>query len=170
MKRSTSALLLAMSLAVVSLVHATVSVDYDKGVDFSRFTTYAWGEGTPAPSSISENRIRDSVNAQLKELGLSEVDEAADLFVVTHVTTGERTQTRGAGTPQSGWYRRGTWGTSQTVTQVPAGSLIVDLIDTEVEELVFRGVGESDLKKSPDKMERAIDKVVSKIFKKYPAR
>ena len=40
-------------LALASLAVAGVKVDYDTGIDFSRYGSFGWLEGTPAPSECS---------------------------------------------------------------------------------------------------------------------
>ena len=72
-----------------------------------------------------------------------------------------------------GWWGRG-WGdtgiTNTTVQQVPVGTLLVDLYDTQTHNLVFRGRAQADLHKHADKNIKLVQKTVDKMFDKFPPK
>jgi hypothetical protein len=98
--------------------------------------------------------------------GLSFAAERPDLRVFTHVvmTREQRIDTVGYG---YGWR----WGggiRTTTVTNIPVGTLIVDLVDTQRREMVWRGratdtVG-SDREERQEQMREAMDK----LFANFP--
>jgi Domain of unknown function (DUF4136) len=52
---------LGMVLCATAAGAADVKVDYDKGVDFSRFKTWSWRQGTAAPNPVSDKRLREAI-------------------------------------------------------------------------------------------------------------
>ena len=56
-----------------------VNVDFDKDVDFSKYKTYAFTEGTPTPVTLTNQRIEKAIEAQLAAKGLTRVESNADL-------------------------------------------------------------------------------------------
>lgn len=61
-----------------------VDVDFDEDVDFSKYKTYAFTEGTPTPVTLTNQRIEKAIEAQLAAKGLTRVEGNADLTVVFH--------------------------------------------------------------------------------------
>jgi hypothetical protein len=157
---------------------AIAQVDYDRSVDFSRFATYALTEGTPAPTAAVQGRIESAIRFELEVKGLVEA-EFPDLWVVTHVSVGTELSvsatTFGYG-GYPGWGGWTGWGgltpgiatTSVNVNEIPKGELLVDLVDAESGELVWRGIASGTVKSSPDRSERQINKKVKKMFRDFP--
>lgn len=170
-------LLLALSIPLVWSLPAMagVEVDWDKEVDFSQYKTYAWMDGTPVPNQLMQRRIEAAIEAELEALGLTKVTGTPDLYVVSHGSLEEEQRVYAdtfgyVGGPRGRGYRgwgRGATTTTARVTDVEIGKLMVDLVDADKEELVWRAIGSSTLKK-PEKMEKVIPKTAKKMFKKYP--
>jgi hypothetical protein len=168
-----------LTIWVVGLTVATaafavsVTRDYDTQADFSQYKTYAWIEGTPAPSTLTEERIRAAIDTQLRSKGMREVQENPDLWVVTHASVGKETRVNmthhGYG-GYRGYYGRGTGSTTVQAYDVPVGTLMIDLVDTSTKQLVWRAVAQGTLSatSSAEKREKKINKAAAKIFKKYP--
>lgn len=73
-----------------------------------------------------------------------------------------------AGYRWGGWDR---WGpTTVNVYEIPTGTLIVDLLDGRSNELVWRGIATKTLSENPQKVAKLINKVVTKMFKKFPPK
>jgi hypothetical protein len=149
-----------------------VNHDFDKAADFSKYHTYAWREGTGTTSSLVQKRIVAAVDSQLAAKGLSKDESNPDLLVYTHVRLDERTQ---AYTYSTGWgYGWGWYGgmgsTQTTVEQIPVGMLLVDLVDAQRKELVWRGSATSDIdsEASAEKKEARINEALTKMFVNYP--
>ena len=156
-----------------------VNVDFDKDVDFSKYKTYAFSEGTPTPVTLTNQRIEKAIEAQLAAKGLTRVESNADLTVVFHCAITERTQlsTRsldgwdwGPGWGWGrGWRRWGGGGTEITeVEQIPVGTLIVDIGDSSTKRYIWRGTATKTISSKPDKNEKAIDAAMKKMFEKFP--
>jgi hypothetical protein len=79
----------------------------------------------------------------------------------------------GAGFGWRGWG--GGWGggigdSSTTVTNVPVGTLLVDLYDRKTQQLVWRGSSHENLSSNPERNTSTLDKAVNKMFVKYPPK
>ena len=164
-----SRIAIATSIALVaSTALARVSVDYEKSVDFLKFKTYAWLEGTPAPTPMAEKRIRSALDAELSSKGLKRVEGDADIYLVTHAKLSVQKHVTGT-TSGYGAYNRGGWATtSMSVHEVPVGTLVVDMVDRESNELVWRSIGTDTVSNKVETNEKRLKKVVRKMFKKFP--
>ena len=173
-------MLLAFAVICALPVAAKVDVDHDDTVDFSKYKTYAWKEGTPVPSGLMQRRIEEAIEAELQGKGLTKATSGtADVYVVVHASQDEEKRIHSSnygyvGGPRRRGYRG--WGgrggmssTTAHVSVIDVGTLMVDLADAETDELVWRAIGSGTLKK-PSKMEKKIPKVVAKMFKDYPPR
>src|SRR6266850_2116966 len=150
-----------------------VNVNFDKDVDFSKYKTYAFTEGTPTPVALTNQRIEKAIEAQLAAKGLTRVESNADLMVVFHCAVTERTQFSTGSLDGWGWgrgWRR--WGGGETaiteVEQIPVGTLIVDIGDSFTKRYIWRGTGTKTISSNPDKNEKAIDAAMKKMFEKFP--
>ena len=170
MKTAIKAVIPALALAVASVVVAGVNVDYDKTIDFTRYKTFGWLDGTPASNPFAEERIRQAVEAQLAAKGLTKAAGPADIYVASHATTGNQTHIT-VDNYRTGPYR---WGggvtTGGDVMNVPLGTLTIDLVDGKSKDLVWRAMATEILSNKPETNQKKIDKVTKKIFKKYPPK
>jgi hypothetical protein len=169
-----------LAIALVGLVEGTaafavtVKSDYDKNADFSKYKTFALKKGTDAPTPFAQERITSAVKNELKARGMTESD-SPDVFVYTHtkVSTEKRVDVTSFG--YGGYPGWGGWGGSfgtstAMVTDVPMGTVVVDIVDAKTNELVWRGMGSDTLltNPTPEKSEKRINKGIAKLFTKYP--
>lgn len=163
-----------------------VSVDFDRGRDFSKFKTYTWAEGVPAKNPLIDQQIKSNIEEQLSAKGLRRVEEGGDITILyivatdmdVHVAT-SRWSTTGdwAGQMRSGIsVRSQTW-------DVQVGTLVVCLSDGAGKDLLWRGTASTTLDKKSRgnrsaleamqeearKGEKRVRKAVTKMFKQYPA-
>lgn len=181
------ALLCLVLLACAASARAqSVSVDFDRGRDFSQFKTWSWVSGVPAKNPLVDEQIRSGIEGQLAAKGLRHVEKGGDLSVLyfvgsdldVHVAT-SRWSTTGdwAGQMRSGIsVRSQTW-------DVQDGTLVVCLTDGSDKELLWRGTASTTLDKKSrgnrtaievmqeeaQKAEKKVRKAVEKMFKQYPA-
>ena len=164
----------------------SVSVDFDRGRDFSQFKTWSWVSGIPAKNPLVDEQIRSSIEGQLAAKGLRRVEGGGDLSVLYFVATDmdvfvatSRWSTTGdwAGQMRSGIsVRSQTW-------DVQEGTLVVCLSDGADKELLWRGTASTTLdrksrgnrsaveamQEEARKAEKKVRKAVEKMFKRYPA-
>lgn len=152
-------------LALGSLVLAGVTMDYDSEGRFSEYRTYAWARGTSA-SDIVQKQIVRAVEAELAVKGFEKVQEAPDVFVITHagIHPEQRVDVNDYG------YRRriGLGTTTVNIYNIQVGTLVVDILDGESKILVWRGVVTATVSDKPEKSEKKINKAVTKLFQNYP--
>lgn len=165
----------AITVAALAALPASakVTVDFDKSVNFSTYKTYAWRPGTPAKDPLMQKRIQNAVEAELTAKGLTKTDGAADLYVVTHASSKNEKQidVNNLGYAGYRWHGWGGWGpTTVNMYEIPVGTLVVDLLAGKSNELVWRGVATETLSDNPQKVAKLINKVVTKMFKKFPPK
>lgn len=145
----------------------SVNTDYDHGANFSNYHTYTWQE-VKTTSSLWSDRIKNAVNQQLQAKGWQEVPSGGDvvLFAMSEVRNQTQEQTFYSG---GGWY----WGPGIATTSVyntRVGSLVISMFDAKTKKLIWRGASSGDLSKNPDKNIGKLNKVVAKMFSKFPPK
>jgi hypothetical protein len=170
--------LFILLIAVYGCSSLSVNYDFDQNVEWSKFQTYGWLE-TPQPSSnpssplqdtpLLKQRIHNSVDYEMEQRGITMSDDP-DLLVVYHLGTQEKIQVTDWGYRYSDYYW-GYGGRQIDVHQFTEGSLVIDLIDAETKNLVWRATGTGVVdqeQKSPDEMQSRADKVINKIMESFP--
>lgn len=157
-----------------SVLASTVTYDYDRAADFSRFRSYSWVRGTPVKDELNHKRIMNAVDSQLAARGMTRVDagDRSDVFVSYHAAFDESVQISAFG---SGWAGPGFAGSrigSARADRVVVGSLVVDVVDAHAKTIVWRGIANQDidLQANGDKRDRNINKAMEKLFKNYPPK
>jgi len=140
-----------------------ILVDSDSSVDFSKFKTYAWRTGTPAPSPLMDQRVIAAINTQMASKGFVKVDadKNPDLIITYHAAVDYETQIT-----STGYYYYG--GGTTYVDKIPVGTLLVEMDDPATHKVVWRGQGSDTMSDKPDKIAKKINQVAEKMFKKYP--
>lgn len=162
-----------------------VSTDFDPDNDFNSYRYYAWYDGEmPEDDALSQNpliqkRIANSVDKDLGSKGFRLASNGApDFVVIIHAGTKERMQVNNYNYGGYGYgrYRYGYgWGgaahTDTQVTYYDEATLIVDIIDYQKKELVWRGTGTGTLSKkerTQEESQEVADEVIMKIMKDFP--
>ncbi len=140
-------LLLIFTGCASAPVDTAVRYDFDHGTDFRLYKTYRWFDGPffpedPATREESQYRlVRDAINQQLKEKGYNWLQfSATDL--VFHIHSG----VADAGVPEAwityNWYKPwwGAFGPRAAISRYDDGTLVLDIIDAERMELIWRGL------------------------------
>ena len=181
MKKTPSALAFLAVGAVVLLAGCSslkVGNDYDPSADFERFDSFDWLDNRPGVSetvrtAMSESRrfdrdIRRTVSSELLAKGLLADPQSPDLLAAYHVGVDDEVDLADWGYRYQGPYEG--WGGDIDLNRYRAGTLILDLIDTETMSLVWRASVENtfDDKATPEETARRIGDAVQKIFQLYP--
>ena len=165
-----------------------VYYDYDKSVDFSKYTTfeyYGWAkESDKIISSLDRERIEDAFGYEFASRGLKYVQSDGDLVVTLFITVEQKTgvtydtQTYG-GYYYGGYYGYGPgwgWGpgyaTTTTVREYDynVGTLVVDVFDKKSEKLIWEGIGQKALDDNPASKAKNIQKAAAQIMWNYPVK
>jgi hypothetical protein len=149
-----------------------VTYDFDKGADFSRFKTYSWIKGTILSDELNHKRVVNAIDTQLAGKGLRKIDSNvdSDVLVAYHATFDKDVQITGFSSGFGPYRFGGTRTGTARAEEILVGTLAVDVVDAKSKMIVWRGIAtkEVDVKASPDKREKNINRAAEKIFKNYP--
>lgn len=157
----------------------SITSDYDRAIDFSKFKTFALYKQNNVGIVVSElnkERILLNVKANLIAKGLVETTETPDLWV--NITTVMKPKTEiVANTYNPGGYYRpygygyGFGGSTSTIVGVVnyiEGSLIIDLISATTNNIVWHGSGNKKIDSPSRNPDNSIKKAISQIMYSFP--
>lgn len=176
----TARIVIAVSvLFLMSCSPLTVRFDYDQKRDFSRFTSfdfYSIPKEIGADSSpLVINRIKASVTRELESKGYSRSGTAPDLLVAIHTESRDRFNITHWGyhyAPYDDYLRGyGYWsGGGIDVHQYEEGTLILDFVQADEDEMIWRGAASRALppRSTPEDLDRLVDLAVTGILENFP--
>ncbi len=182
MKRAHIWILLALFFST-GAYSQKVKVGYDKGVDFSHYATYTWATpATPPARPLLYLSIIDSIDYELKSKGLVRKEDAGDLTLVLAGGL-EFGFNNAAGTPAMPYFSgpppaidstmwTGAGGFSNlTASQVPEGTLLLNLVDRGANKVVWSGSVKQkfDLDNKKKSIE-LLNQAISKLLKGFPPK
>ena len=157
-------LLPAMALA------QTVYVDYNHNMDFTKFKTYAWGQGAN-PNAINDSILaqnaKQAVDSQLVGKGLQMVQESEHPDLIVTTSSGMKQQTSYNAWGTGGWRMGGGMATVTPET-TNIGTLVVDIYDANGQKMIWRGIAQDALSNKGEKNEKKLNKAMEKMFKQFP--
>lgn len=156
---------LSLMLFAVSAFGQKVTTDSAPNVDWTKYHTYAWGEGDPAKDPLMHQRIVAGIDAQLAARGLKKVDADPDLIVIYHAASEQQKSLNWQN--YGGWGRFGGMGSAQVDTVI-TGQIKVDLADFKAKQFLWRGTATDTLSSNPQKNAKKLDKALTKMFQKFP--
>ena len=148
--------------------------DYDTKVDFSTYKTFAFykkGIDKASVSDLDKKRIMRAIENELNKKGLvksTNPDILVSIFTKSREKVNVTDNNLGYG---FGWgYNPWFFGsTNLNINQYTEGTLFIDFIDKNKNELIWQGIGSGALKMSNmDKKEERINDFVNKIISVYP--
>ncbi len=185
-----------IALFIVTILSSCSSIqvtsDYDKNVDFSKFTTYSfygWTKNSDKIlNSLDKERIENSFKQEFDSRGLKYVNDGGELTVSLFIVSEEKTEQVANTTNVGGYYGYGyggyygygpAWGwgapmgnSITTVSNVnyTVGTLIVDVFDTQNKKLIWEGIGKKTIDRDPSNRDQSIPNSVSAIMAQYPVK
>jgi len=175
-----SLILLVLLASLTGCSSLTVNYDYDQNVEWGKYKSYAWMEKPDSPTNptqpmpdtkLWDQRFANSVKYEMEERGISESDNP-DLLVIYHFGSTEKIQVTDWGYRYSDYYW-GYGGRQIDVYQFTEGSLVIDLIDAETKNLVWRGTGTGVVEqkqRTPEEWQARIDNIIQKIMESFPPK
>ena len=154
-----------------------VAADYDRSVTFETYQSFAFfkeGIDKAEISDLDKRRILRAIESEMLAKGFLK-SETPDLLI--NIFTKERQEVnvynQNFGMNGWGWGWGWGWGPmmgwNQTnVSNSSRGTLYIDLIDAQKNELVWQGIGEGYLSSRMEKKEERILEFVTAIMGKYP--
>ncbi len=169
-------LCICLAALVTPAAAQKVTVDHDRAVNFSQYSTFAWKEGTQASNELTQQRITKGIEDQLTAKGLERVEGPADVYVIALAVVDQQTKSRATsiGIGVSKRTKRGGisvgGSTGGRPRQVNVGTLVIDLLDGGSEALVWQAIGSDTLSSSPQKNAEKAQKAIEKAFKDFPPK
>jgi hypothetical protein len=160
--RTVAATALVLALLGVDSEAQTVRVQWDRKIDFSRYQSFAWIEGTVAVDAEVNRILVESIENELSVRGIFPDEDEPGLHVVYHASAREEFQVEGG-------YRRD-WEAAGalTVNSHLAGTLVVDLVDASENRVVWRAIATATVSGNAKKARGRIPSVVQKMFADFP--
>jgi len=118
-----------------------------------------------------QDRIQRAIDAELSAKGWQKVQSGGDASVAAVGSSKNEQQLEtfynGFG---GGWFWHGfpDVTATTTVTNIPIGSLQVDIFDSASKKLIWRGSGEKAISGDPEKNEKKLQDIVNDMFKHFP--
>jgi hypothetical protein len=168
MTRYCVSLLAVFCLSVVALAQK-VNVDWQRGTDFSKYKTYAWGPPQhPVNDPLWNQRIVEQIDSQLTAKGLKKVsaDQKPDLLVGYNAGVQQNVSWTGY---RTGGPFMGGMGRVEPEVQ-KEGTLAVDLADPQQKMVIWRGTSTKTLADKSEKNIKNLQKMIGKMFEKYPPK
>jgi len=182
MYRTKTALSLLAAVSVVACGGVKYNSNFDPQASFDGFNTYAWAQRTPTGdddprvyNDIVDRRIKLAADQALEAKGYQQ-SNSPTFFVAWHgAIDGKMNVTTINNHYGYGWgyYRYGGMGmgTSQTyVNEWDEGTLLIDIIDAQSNNLVWRGTATAELRQSqnPEQQQQRLNEILAKLLERFP--
>jgi hypothetical protein len=174
-------LFLVCLIAIVSACSpVTISYDYDRQADFSKYKTYAFSEDALnlQVDQLNRDRILKAVETEMAAKGFSKSD-SPDVLIDLQIKAKqevEATATNTGGMYGGRYGYGGGYGYGSTThvnyNEYTVGSLFVNMVDKSTEKIVWQGRGSKTLDENatPTQRDTNINNGVKQIFTQYPPK
>ena len=166
-----AAMSLALAAGALSLACSTMTtaVDYDHTINWSQFHTFQLAGGTKDPETFTQKRIEDGITGALTSKGWQPVTSNPDVLVYSHVVLTNEKQWNATSMGGGFGYRR--WGgggiATATQTNIPIGTIIVDMVKQKTNEMFWRGTAQDQVSGTgADKGQ--VQEAMATLFKNFP--
>jgi hypothetical protein len=165
MKRA--ATFLGILAGVLTLACSTMktSVDYDHTINWSQFHTFQIVGGTASPETFTQKRIEDGITSALQAKGWQAVTSNPDVTVSPHVVLSAEKQWNATGT--GGFGRFGGGMAQATQTEVPIGTIVVNMTNAKTGELIWRGMAQDQVSGGGSDYGQ-VQQAMQELFKIFP--
>ena len=184
-------MLLAM---LITACGSSVSVtsDYDKDTDFSKYSTFSyfgWADNSDALlTQFDKDRIETAFGNEFANRGWTvnqtDGDAIVSLYIVVDQKTSYSSYTDHYNNGMYGGmyagrygYRYGGYGmgmgtstTTTTENTYEEGTLIVDVFDAKDKKQIWQGIGKGTVNENKSKREERIQSAVAKIMNEFPVQ
>jgi hypothetical protein len=147
----------------VAAAAQSVSVDYDRGVDFTKYRTYAWAPVKTVANPLIDKRIVTAIEGELARKGWTKDTTSASAVVLYQAAVEESRQL-------VGWSSGPRFNGMGTIREekVLTGQMVVDIYDAATQQLIWRGIVSDAISDKPETNEKRLNAAVTKLFKKFP--
>jgi hypothetical protein len=159
-----------------------IRVDKDPAANMSAYKTFAFFDSLATDharySTLMTSRLKLTTRLQLERLGYRYDERSPDLRVNFFLSVANQQELRSTAAPGPGGFYRYRAGSYAAWSRYPyeletkdykAGTLSIDLVDTQTRSLVWQGVAEGRIEEQALRNPpQAIDAVVADIFSRFP--
>jgi hypothetical protein len=176
-------LLLILGLIYSCSPTVKVTTDYDHAANFGEYKTFAFYDLKAQEGQINQlnaDRITKAIRAELISKGFTETTNNPDLKV-NAVTILKNKTSVSANTDfygYGGMYRPyGYWGggammgganTTFNTYDYVDGSLIIDIVSSKTQKLIWQGIGNAQIDSKPDNPDEFVTGSIKKILAGFP--
>src|SRR5690606_15352109 len=163
----------ALMVGCTSTYLPAVKTDFDHEVDFGAYSSFNWSDEMDQQeaahpildNSLVRKRIKSAIRSEMEGRGYT-FQENADLLINFHLVIEEKTGYSTYPAYGYSYWRRD----NVRPYNYKEGTLIIDIIDREQNQLVWQGYTEGVLSNDPEKMEDKMRQAISLIFQEYRYR
>ena len=171
----TAAALFALALSGCATM--TASSHIERGLDFTRYSTYDWGPADALPTGdprldkdpFFQDHMLGAVEKQLAGRGFDRATSGTpDLLIHYHASVTERIDLNRVDR-QYGYC--GDPNCSAQALDYEAGTLVLDIVDARTDKLIWRGWAQDSIERvldHRDRMARKIDEAVRRMVQRLP--
>lgn len=157
--------MLAVLGFAAAAVASTVKYDFDRGIDFAPWKTFAWAAAGAPLTSLPERRIERSLEDGFKAKGYAFVPGPGQAdFVIAYQAGAWRD------VEVSESFHGPAFGRQVRVDRVPKGVLVVSVFERTTGRLAWRGMVSDALASDPQQADKKTAKAVAKLLKSFPPR
>ncbi len=169
-----------MALAISSLGVAacattmTVSSHVDRGADFARYHTYAWGPADLLPTGdprldanpFFKDYLQGEVEKQLAARRIQGPSGTPDLLIHYHANISQRLDVSGVDTSRGYAYEG-----LGSVREYEGGTIVLDLVDARTQRVIWRGWAQdaaANMLANKDAMAKKVREAVTRMLATLP--
>ncbi|MBI2828280.1 MAG: DUF4136 domain-containing protein [Acidobacteria bacterium] len=165
------------ALAVAGCATMSVGSHVERGLDVAQYRTYDWGPADALPTGDArldknpffQDRVQGAVEKELAARGFAwSASGTPDLLIHYHANISERIDIDRMDREYGYCYPGGC---TPSLIRYEAGTLVLDIIDTRTNRLIWRGWAQDSVKEmldNQDTMARQINEGVTRMFTRFP--
>jgi hypothetical protein len=173
MKTLSKLLIAALTMGLIGCSSMRVSIDYDQQANFAKYKKFGWIKKKPNlpprkhhRRSLVERQLKSAVERELLLKGYQKaIGDKPDLLIAFHIGAQDRVDVTHYGYRYG--YRGHRWGTYTEVEKYKEGTLILDFVDPQLEELIWRGTAVGAIH-YPETVGQKMEEAVEKMLKNFP--
>jgi hypothetical protein len=155
----------------------SVSSHAERGLDFAQYRTYDWGPADALPTGdprldknpFFQDHLQGAVERQLAAKGFARsASGTPDLLIHYHASISQRIDVNRLDREYGYCYDENCL---VRVIEYEAGTLVLDIVDTRTNRLIWRGWAQENVEgviDNQDRMARSIDEAVRRMLRRLP--
>jgi len=175
-RRALRGLGIAAALALAACSTLNVNTDWNTTIDFTKYKTWDFVHDTLPYSTFTQERIRSEIAAQMTKAGMTRDSANPELHVIYRVNLSSTTQyttvTTGGyyGPAWGGWGGYGGGISTTSAQQIPQGALTIAMVDTKVNQLVWRAEADAELNDQGQSNAQLVQNAINRMFAQFPPK